>query len=355
MTATATDRAVLFTSGELATRLGARLLGPSDTAITGLEALHAAGPGDLSFLRDGRYLEALVKSKCAAALVSEAKIDTAAAHQLNPSRALIIVKDADAALIGLLEMLSPKFELSPGRHPSAVVDPSAKVSPAAQIGPNVVIAAGASVGDGTVLGPGVSLAREVRVGRGCVLHAHVAVQHDCVIGDGCILHPGVVIGADGFGYRPAPDGRSLVKIPHIGNVVVEPGVEIGANSCIDRGKFGATRIGAGTKIDNLVQIGHNCTIGRCCIICGCCAVAGSVTLGDGVTLAGGVGIADGRTIGARATIAGRSGVMDDVPAGETWFGYPARPSRQMMRLVAAQDRLPDIMSQVRRMMKDAGA
>jgi len=162
----------------------------------------------------------------------------------------------------------------------------------------------------------------------------------------------VVIGADGFGYRPSVDGRSLVKIPHIGNVVIGDGVEIGANSTIDRGKFGSTRIGDGTKIDNLVMIGHNCEIGRSCILCAFVGLSGSVVLGDGVTLAGAAGVADNCQIGDGATLGGGAGVIGNVPPGVTWTGMPARDARKYMRNIAALDRLPEILKKLKPLLRD---
>jgi UDP-3-O-[3-hydroxymyristoyl] glucosamine N-acyltransferase len=195
------------------------------------------------------------------------------------------------------------------------------------------------VGEHAVLHPHVTLGAEVRVGDRTVLHPGVRVQDRCEIGDDCILHPGAVIGADGFGYHPSPDGKGLLKVPHIGTVIVGRHVEIGANACIDRAKFGATTIGEGTKIDNLVQIGHGCRVGRSCILCGHAALAGSVTLGDGVILGGKVGVADGIEIGAGAKVAAGSGITNTVPPGATYMGNPAGPAGEWRRMFAAMRRL----------------
>lgn len=340
----------LFTANDLAARLGGETLGNRALPITGLDAIEAGGKGTLSFIRDARRLAQWRASACGAALVSRAVLDSESdAPTIDPGRALIVVPDADLAMVRVLETLSRPPRYEPGVHPDATVDPSASVDPTACIGPgarvgrDAVVAAGAAVLANAVVGAGA------RIGAGSVLQPNSVVQDGCVVGAGVILHPGVVVGSDGFGYRPAPDKKGLVKIPHIGNVVVEDGVEIGANTTIDRGKFGSTVIGAGTKIDNLVQIGHNCRVGRSCIICGAVGLAGSVTLGDGVTLAGGVGVADNRVLGSGVTVGAGSGVMDDIPAGETWVGYPARPARTTMRLVAAIEQLPDLISKVRKM------
>ncbi len=179
------------------------------------------------------------------------------------------------------------------------------------------------------------------------LHPHVSVLDRCIIGNDCVLHAGVAIGADGFGYRPSPDGRGLLKIPHIGNVVIGDHVEIGANSCVDRAKFGSTTVGNGTKIDNLVQIAHGCRVGRSCIICGQTGMAGSVIVGDGVIIGGGVGVADNVEIGSGARIAALSGVTGNVPAGQTWMGAPAAPAGEWRRTYAAMRRMGKPKGQVR--------
>lgn len=342
---------VLFTSGELATKLQGELRGPAGVKIRSLETLELAGSEQLSFVRDAKFWARWSASKCGAALVSRRAAESAPAPG---DRALIVVPDADTALIQILSALAPTPRFAPGIHDSATVDPTATVSPGAHIGAGVIIGPQAFVAEGAAILAGVVLGASVTIGRHSVLHPNVVVQDRCVIGEHVTLHPGVVIGADGFGYYPDPRTGMPMKIPHIGNVVIEDHVEIGANSAIDRGKFGATRVGAGTKIDNLVQIGHNCTIGKCCIICGMSGLSGSVVLGNGVTLAGGVGIADNRTIGDGATIGGRSGVMDDVPPGETWLGSPARPAKETLRLFAMLDQLSKLKGDVRRLIKSQG-
>jgi UDP-3-O-[3-hydroxymyristoyl] glucosamine N-acyltransferase len=165
------------------------------------------------------------------------------------------------------------------------------------------------------------------------------------MGDYCIIHPNVTIGSDGFGYRPSPDGLGLVKIPQIGTVEIGDGVEIGAGSCVDRGKFGATTIGDSTKIDNLVQIAHNCKIGRSCVMTGQCALAGSVTLGDGVIMGGRAGVRDHVTVGAGAKLGAGTVVLSDVAPGKTLLGFPAGDYRQTLRIWAAQKQLPDLIKQ----------
>jgi UDP-3-O-[3-hydroxymyristoyl] glucosamine N-acyltransferase len=325
------------TTGSLASILNARLDGPADLPVARLDTIDRAGPDALTFIRSPAFAARWAASKATAALISDG-ID-APGH--DPARrALLHVPDADEALIAALELFAPEPSPSwgsPPRHPSAVIDPSAELAGSAHIGPGCVIGAGARVGDHSILTANVVVGPGAAIGRACTLHPGVAVLERCSIGDRCILHAGVVIGADGFGYRPSDHGP--VKIPHIGSVRIGNAVEIGANSCIDRAKFGETIVGDGTKIDNLVQIGHNCVIGRGCIICGLCGLSGSVTLGDGVVLAGGVGIADNIVIGDGARIGGRSGVMNNIPPGQTWLGNPALPHRQQARIVAALRRI----------------
>lgn len=319
----------MHTTGTIAAALGAELVGPSDRPIRGLGSLDRAGPEELTFIRSAAFAAEWRTSRAGAAIVSRGL--EVPGHD-SAARALLVVPDADMALTKVLGLFAPPASRpAPGVHPSAVVDVSAKVGAGVSIGPMCVVEAGATIGDGAVLVSQVFVGAGATVGAGTTLHAHVSIGERCVVGRQCLLHPGVVIGADGFGFVPSPDGRGLQKIPHIGTVEIGDQVEIGANSCVDRAKFGATTVGSGTKIDNLVQIGHNCRIGRACLICGQVGLAGSVTVGDGVILAGQVGVADNLTIGPRARVGAGSGVTRSVPAGQTWLGYPAGEARECLR------------------------
>lgn len=344
-----------WTTGQLAARFGAELIGPVDLALSRLDSLEDAGPDALTFIREARHAPRWGASRAGAALVSRKAWDESDgafdAVQDGERRALLIVPDADLAMIDLLTELAADPMAGPTTPGHRSVHPEARIDPTAALGAHVVVGPGSVVGAHAVIHPQTVIGSRVSIGAGTVLHAGVVVQDRCRIGNSCIVYPGVVIGSDGFGYRPSPDGRGILKVPHIGDVVIGDHVEIGANTTIDRGKFGSTRIGSMTKIDNLVQIAHNCRIGNACIVCGCCALAGSVVLEDGVTLAGGVGIADGKVIGRGAKIGARSGVMDDIPAGESWVGYPARPARQTMRILAALDKLPDLMRRAAKMIE----
>lgn len=338
------------TTGTLAEILSARLVGPSDIPLADIAPLDKATPGALTFIRDQRHAAAWATSNASAALVTEGvNLDEPDASD----RAILYVPDADRALLTLLEAFAehaaPPIPET-GIDPTAVVDPSADVDGAA-IGPMCVVGANCRVEPGAVLMARVTLGPGATVRADSVLHAGVVVQHGCSIGAGCILHPGAVVGADGFGYLPGPNGP--VKIPHLGAVVIEDNAEIGANTCIDRGKLSDTRIGRGTKIDNLCQIGHNGDIGENVIICGACAIAGSVTIGNGATIAGNVSVSDGVTVGKGATIGARSGVINDIPAGETWLGTPAMPAREAAANYAQFRTLSKDLRQLRKRLRDA--
>jgi len=243
-----------------------------------------------------------------------------------------VVDDAEVGLMLLLESVAAELRPAPaaGIHPDASVDDSAS------------IAADAFVAARAVVGP------NSRIGEGAIIHAGAVIGDRCSIGARTIVHSGAVIGAEGFGFRPDPDTGLPRRVPHLGHVEIGDDVEVGACSCVDRGKFGPTRIGDGTKIDNLVQIAHNVTIGRGVIIAGQAGLAGSVKVGDGAILGAQVGVAEHVSIGAGARIAATSGVMRDIPAGEDYAGTPARPARQTLREVAALRRLPELVASMPR-------
>lgn len=335
------------TSGALAERLGAALAGPPGLPIDGLETIERAGPRHLTFIRSAEFARLWPASTAGAALVSRG-IEVPGHDPAR--RALLVVPDADLALIRALEAFASRpAPPAPGVHETARVSPSAALGPGVSIGPFCAVGPDSHIGAGSTLLAGARIGRAVRIGERSTIHANTVILDRCTIGNDCIIHSGVVIGGDGFGFRPSADGRSLVKIPHIGTVEIGDDVEVGANSCIDRGKFGATIIGSGTKIDNLVQIAHNCRIGRNCIICGLCGLAGSVTLGDGAMLGGQVGIADNSTIGAGARLGAMSGVKGVIPPGESWVGAPARPASEQKRNWAASGRLAEHIRTLRRL------
>jgi UDP-3-O-[3-hydroxymyristoyl] glucosamine N-acyltransferase len=340
-----------FTVAELAERLGGKLLGPEGVVIRGVAAIDDAGPDRITFITDARYARGWNRSEAGAAIVSQdLELDDDGSRGGRP---VIVVADAEQAMIAVLGLFAP-LETPPdvGIHPHAWVHETAEIGECVRIGPHVSVDRDAFLGDGVVLYPGVRIYAGVRVDSGSVLHANVVVRQRCTIGRQVILHQGVAIGGEGFGYRPDPSGSGLVRVPHIGTVVIEDGVEIGSNACVDRAKFGATVIGAGTKIDNLVHIAHNVRIGRCCLIAGQVGFSGSVTVGDGVVMAGQVGIADHICIGDRVVLGAQSGVMNDIPAGETWLGYPASPARDALRQWSAVRKLPELLRRLKRSERD---
>jgi UDP-3-O-[3-hydroxymyristoyl] glucosamine N-acyltransferase len=322
-------------------------VGPESLTIGGLATIDEAVAGELTFIRSARYASRWAGSAASAALVSRGV--SVPGH--DPARrALLLVPDAEAAMVTLLHAFAPPRPAWPaGIHPTALVDPTATIGAGASIGPWSIVGPRSSIGAGAALVAQVYVGADVRLGDHTVLHPGVRVLDRCEIGADCELWPNVVIGADGFGYQPDPTGQGIAKIPHLGNVVIGDRVDIGASTSVDRGKFGSTIIGTGSKIDNHCQIGHNCVVGRSVIICGMTGIAGSVRIGDGAVIAGLVGIADNLEIGERAVVAAMSGVLSNVPPGKTWFGIPAGPHRERMRALAALRQLPDELRRLARL------
>ena len=336
-----------FTAAELAELVEGRLEGESSLEIDGLETVEKSGPGQLTFIGDERHAALWSNSRARVVMVAEGL-------EL-PSReepvAVVRVPDADHAMITMLErFVIPAPGIEPGIHPTAVVHDGVTLGREVRIGPFCIVEEGCTIGDHATLLSGVTIRHGVTIGASCTLHAGVVIQPNCSVGNRTTLHANVVIGTDGFGYRPAPDGSGLVKIPHVGTVVIGEDVEIGASTCIDRGKFGATRIGDGTKLDNLCQIGHNCEIGRSCVLCGQVGVAGSTIIGDGTQIGGGAGLADHLRIGRGVTIGADSGVINDIPDGETWLGTPAGNRDRILREHVAIRRLPEWSRKLRKFM-----
>lgn len=316
-----------YTIKEINEILKGELVGDASLVIDGPEQIERACKNHITFIGDRKYARLWASSQASAAIVDE-KL----AVEPGENRALIRVKNADLAMAQLLELYDPgppKFEVD--IHPSAVVHPSASIGKGCKIGAGCYIGKDVVLGERVVLYPNVTILDETKIGNGTIVWSGTVIRERSVIGQYCIFHLNVSIGADGFGYRPSEDGRGLVKIPQIGNVVIGDGVEIGANSCVDRGKFSSTIIGDGCKIDNLVQIAHNCVMGRSCIMAGASGLAGSVTLGDGVVIGGSASIKDHTTIHSGAVVGAGSGVMNDVEAGKTVLGYPASDARETLK------------------------
>lgn len=306
---------------ELAALVGAGVpSGQPGCEITGVASLLEARPGDVTFFANPRYLAQLRASRATAVLVPPDF-----SEQIAP--VLLRVENPSAAFAAAVAAFAPKEVLPPpGVHPSAVVDSSAILGEGVSVGPHAVIESGSVIGAGSVIGPGVLIGREVVIGRECRFHQGVIIRERCLLGDRVILQPGAVIGSCGFGYEFS--GGRHVKIPQTGIVEIGNDVEIGANTTIDRARFGRTVIGEGSKIDNLVQIAHNVQIGPHTVICAQAGIAGSTRIGAYVTLAGQVGLAGHLEIGDKAVIGAQSGLSKNVPAGSMVLGAPAKPMKE---------------------------
>ncbi len=326
------------------------LEGDGSLPIAGLSTLQDAGADEATFIASDAHARHWAACKARVAVVDRrVKADLSVA----PPRTLIRVENADLAVARILEAFAPAPALpAVGAHPTAVIEPGAQVGEGSRIGAHASVAAGARLGRGCVLHAGARIGAATTLGDECVVHANAVIEHRCTLGHRVVIGAGAVIGGDGFGFRPAADGRRMVHIPHNGTVVLEDEVEIGAGTCVDRAKFGATRVGRGTKIDNLCQIAHGCRIGRMTVIAGLCGLAGSVTVGDGVQMGGNCGIGDHRTIGDGARLAAKSAVMEDVPPGAAWGGMPAQDIRAELRVVAAIRKLPEWSRKLRRLLEE---
>lgn len=310
------------------------IVGDTSEKITAPEQLEIANKTEISFIGNKKYEKYWANSKASVAIVNED-----ISIEPGENRAFIKVKNADIAMSQVLDMFelpSPKFETD--IHPTAVVDKTAIIGKGTKIGPGCYIGPNVQLGEHVTIYPNVTILDETTIGNKTVIWSGAVVRERCIIGSECILHPNSTIGADGFGFRQCPE-RGLVKITHIGNVILGNGVEIGANSCVDRGKFSSTVLGDGCKIDNLVQIGHNSKLGRFCIMSGNSGLAGSVTLGNGVMIGGSASIKDHLTIGDGAIIGAGSGVAANVEAGKVVLGYPAVDARDALKQWAVLKRL----------------
>ncbi len=337
---------------ELAASLGGTLLsGSGETLLSGGNSLAEAGEEELSFFGNEKYLPALKTTRAGAVLVPAAVpagFAPAFAHLT-----LIAVENPSLAFARAMERFAPPAApFTPGVHPTAVVSPEATLDPATvSIGPLAVIEAGVTIGAGTTIGAGGYVGNGVTIGGECLLHPRVTVLHGCRIGDRVILHSGVVVGSDGFGFEVVGGGRE--KVAQRGIVRIDDDVEIGANTCLDRARFGETRIGQGTKIDNLVQIAHNVVIGRHCVLAAQSGVAGSTRLQDGVIIAAQAGVAGHLELGSGVILTAQSGVNKSLREPGPYMGFHAEPLRKMLRILAVLHQLPDLLQRVRRLEKAA--
>ncbi|MGR9088402.1 MAG: UDP-3-O-(3-hydroxymyristoyl)glucosamine N-acyltransferase [Gammaproteobacteria bacterium] len=331
-----------MTLKELADLCGARIAGGDPAVIIHSAAdIKSAGPSQVTQLTDSRYAPYIQNTKASACFIAE----NHAATPVPDTLALLICADPEISFIEALKALHPEEEHEDGIAPLAVIEKNVTLGDHLYIGPFAVIGANSSIGDHGVILAGAYIGRNVTIGKHCRIHPYAVIYDDIRIGDHVTIHAGAIIGADGFGYK-FRHHRHL-KVPQVGNVIIQDHVEIGANTCIDRGALGSTTIGEGSKIDNLVQIGHNNQVGKHVIMCGQTGVSGSCSIEDYAILAGSAGIADHVTIGKGAVVMARSGVAGDIPAGTQVFGSPAKDKKTAYREQVALSKLPELLKKVK--------
>jgi UDP-3-O-[3-hydroxymyristoyl] glucosamine N-acyltransferase len=329
-----------LTLDHVAHAIGASLVGDGSQVVTGLASLQDARSGQLSFLANRRYVAQAITCDASALIVP---LDFSG----NGRYALLKVPDPYIAYV-TAAVLFEERELPPaGVHPSTVVARGVRLGARASVGPHCVLDAGARLGDDVVVGPTCYIGKDVEVGDGTRLAPGVRLLAGTVVGRRCILQSGTVVGSDGFGYVSGREGHR--RIPQLGRVRIEDDVEIGANCTIDRGSLGETRIGRGSKLDNLVHVAHNVDVGEQALLVAQVGISGSTRIGDRVVLAGQVGVAGHLEIGAGSRVGGQSGVSKSIPPGKEWFGYPARERRQVFRLHALYSKLPELYDRLKRL------
>jgi UDP-3-O-[3-hydroxymyristoyl] glucosamine N-acyltransferase len=335
------DRNSRFTLADLAERLSGKPEGDGGKTFSGAAGLAEAGPEDITYISASKYLKEIASSRAGAVIAPE--------KMSLPGKDVIRVPNPQLAFARALEIFNPPRRTVPGVHPSAIIEEGAAVDPAARVEALCHIGRGTSVGPRSVLRTHCIVGEGSTIGSDVLLHPRVTVGESVSIGDRVIVHSGAVIGSDGFGY--VRDGKKHHKIPQVGRVVISEDAEIGANVTIDRATTGTTRIGPGTKIDNLVQIAHNVEVGSNSIIVSQVGISGSTRIGSGVVLGGQVGIVGHVVVGDGAAVGAQSGVMSDVPAGETRSGIGPLPHRQWLKAQAAFDKLPDFRKRLKRLEK----
>lgn len=335
---------------EIAAKIGASLdPAEAELEITGVAPIESAAPGSVTFIANPKYASAARTTQASAIIVDE--------KFPSIGKPLLRTRNPHFAYARVAELFSKPQQYAPGIHTTAVIDSSARIGRNASIGAYVVIGPDTVIGDNCTLLAHVVIYRGVKIGNNFFAHANVSIREFCEIGNNVLLHNGVVIGSDGFGFAKDDQGN-WYKVPQSGRVVIEDSVEIQANSCVDRGSMGESRIGRNTKVDNLVQVGHNCVIAENSLLCAQVGLAGSTELGKDVVLAGQVGIAGHCKIGNGTVVTAQSGVPNDVPAGAVFSGYPAIDNKQWLRSVAVFNKLPELARAVRdltgKLKKDEG-
>ncbi len=342
------ERACTLTAEAIAALTGGELRGEPGTTVSGVAALDRAQGDQVSFLADRRYADALAASGAGVVLITPDLADTA-----GPVPSRVIVANPMESLLKVLPKLYPPSDANASIAPTARIGARAWLGARVTLGEYAVIGEDAVIGDDVVIGAHSVVGAGVKIGNESRLFPHVTVYARSELGSRVIIHSGVRIGSDGFGY--VLSGGAHTKIPHVGRCIISDDVEIGANTTIDRGSIDDTVVGAGTKIDNLVQIGHNVRIGRLCMIMSQAGISGSARIEDGCVIAGQAGLGGHITIGKGARIAGQAGVFGDVPAGETWSGYPARPHRESLRATGAMFKIAGMLKRLEKLLEEKEA
>jgi UDP-3-O-[3-hydroxymyristoyl] glucosamine N-acyltransferase len=343
-----------MTAADIATWLQGELVGDGSVDIARVAKIEEARPGDLTFLANPKYERFLSTTSASAVLVS-VNLDLQR-HQRSSPITFIRVRDPYLAFLHVLKRITPQVDPFPTSiHETAVVAPSAKIGANVALGAHAVVEDDAVVGENTRIGHGCVIGKGAVIGSECSLHSGVKVHHQCVLGSRVTVHAGTVIGSDGFGFAPKPDG-TYEKIPQLGRVVIEDDVEIGSNCTIDRATIGETLIRRGAKLDNLIQVAHNVTIGENTVIAAQTGISGSVKIGKNVMIGGQVGIGGHVEIADRAVVLAQSGVTKSLgPEGTIFFGYPAKEQKRAHRMEAALRMLPDLIQEFRELKNKVAA
>jgi UDP-3-O-[3-hydroxymyristoyl] glucosamine N-acyltransferase len=336
---------------DIATLLGAELVGDGAIEIRRVAKIEEAREGDISFVANPKYARFLSTTHASAVIVGR-KLNVPEAGESQPLPALVRVDDPYASFLKVLVTFHPqKDPLPPGIHPTAVIDPSAKLGVDVRVGAHVVIGVQSVVGDKTMVGHGTVIGDGVTIGPSTLLHPNVTIRDGCHVGSRVILHSGVVVGSDGFGFAPKPDG-TYEKIPQLGIVVIEDDVELGANTTVDRATMGETRIKKGVKLDNLIQVAHNVVIGENTVSAAQAGISGSTKIGKNVMIGGQVGITGHLEIADYTKLGAQSGIHHSInQPGKTFFGSPAYLQRDAFRIQGAVSQLPDMLNSVRELQK----
>lgn len=344
------------TVGDIAKLLGADLFGDAKTLITGVSGLDGALPGTIAFIENEGLLKTALDSSASAIIAPSSLADKVGASDRKKGlqgKPAVLTGNPRLAFAKVMEYMQPLDLPESGIHPSVIIEPDAYIGEGVTIREFCYVGHQAHIGDGVVLYPHVVIGNGAQIGNASVLNSSVVISHHVHIGERVRIHSGSVIGGDGFGYV-FDDGKHH-KVPQIGTVIIEDDVEIGANVCIDRAMLGATRVGSGTKIDNLVQVGHNVQIGKNCILCALVGISGSVIIEDNVVVAGQVGIRDHVRVGKGAVLGAQCGVINNIAAGDFVLGSPAIPQREFMKQQASMKKLPDGIRNLRQLEKQVEA